>query len=149
MIVIALRHADRTAADALSAAGKRRAKLLARTLGEAGVSVAFRSQFKRAADTLAPLQQKLPGLQIKEIKFADADQADDYAKRVAAAVRALPADAVVAVIGHSNTVGPVIAQLGGGQIAPIAETEFDKMFVLFVAPDRPASLLKLRYGEPT
>jgi len=149
MIVIALRHADRTAADALSAAGKRRAKLLARTLGEAGVSVAFRSQFKRAADTLAPLQAKLPGLQVKEIAFADADSADAYAKRVAAAVRALPADAVVAVIGHSNTVGPVIAQLGGRQIDPIAETEFDKMFVLFVAPDRPGSLLKLRYGEPT
>jgi len=141
MIVIALRHADRTQADALSPAGERRAELLARMLGETRVSVAFRSQFNRAKDTLVPLKARLPDLRIEEIAVAQAEASEDYAKRIAAAVRALSADAVVAVIGHSDTVGPTIAELRGGQIDPIGENEFDKMFLLFVAPDRPASLL--------
>ena len=117
MIVIALRHADRTQADALSAAGKQRAKLLARMLGEAGVRVAFRSQFKRARDTLDPLKEKVPGLRIEEIAVAQAESGDAYAKRIAAAVQALPADTVVAVVGHSDTVGrPSRRSAAGGSI---------------------------------
>jgi len=149
MIVILLRHADKIAPDGLSPAGKERAKLLARMLGDAGVSVAFRTQFQRAKETLLPLKEKVPGVRIEEITTPAAESGEHYAQRVAAAVLALPADAVVAVIGHSDTVGPTIAHLGGGPIGPIAETEFDKMFVLFVEADQPTSLLKLRYGAAT
>jgi broad specificity phosphatase PhoE len=149
MIVILLRHADKIAPDGLSPAGKERAKLLARMLGDAGVSVAFRTQFERAKETLGPLKEKVPGVRIEEITTPTTESGDHYAQRVAAAVRALPADAVVAVVGHSDTVGPTIAHLGGGSIDPIGEHEFDKLFVLFVEADRPPSLLKLRYGEPT
>jgi phosphohistidine phosphatase SixA len=148
MIVILLRHADRTEADALSPAGERRAKLLARMLAEAGVSVAFRSQFNRTAQTLAPLQERLPGLQVKKIEFVDPHDPDGYAATLATAIRALPADAVVAVVGHDNSIGPTIARLGGEAIDEIAAAEFDKLFVLFIGPDR-ANLLKLRYGDPT
>src|SRR5258707_626998 len=111
MIVIALRHADKIQPDGLGPAGKRRAEPLARMLGEAGVSVAFRSQFRRAKETLEPLKQKVPGLRIEEIAVGQAEDSDAYGERIAAAVRALPADAVVAVIGHSDTVGPTIAAL--------------------------------------
>jgi phosphohistidine phosphatase SixA len=149
MIVILLRHADKLPPDGLTPAGKARAKLLARMLGDAGVSVAFRTQFERAKQTLEPLKEKVPGLRIEEIKAAPGESDKAYGERVAAAVLALPADAVVAVVGHTNTVGPTIEALKGGQIGKIEETEFDKMFVLFVPPDRPPSLLKLRYGEPT
>src|SRR5262249_2606113 len=149
MIVILLRHADRTDADDLSPAGEQRAKLLARMLAEAGVSVAFRSQFKRAAKTLAPLKKKLAQVQVKEIKFEDPNDPDGYAKKIAAAIHPLPKESVVAVVGHNNSIGPTIAQLGGGPIDPIAEKEFDKLFVLFAEPGQPTSLLKLRYGEPT
>jgi len=149
MIVILLRHADKIAPDGLSPAGKERAKLLARMLGDAGVSVAFRTQFARAKETLAPLKEKVPGVRIEEINTPAEESSEHYAQRVAAAVLALPADAVVAVIGHSDTLGPTIAHLGGGPIGPIGEHEFDKLFVLFVEADRPTSLLKLRYGAPT
>jgi phosphohistidine phosphatase SixA len=149
MIVFALRHADRTAGDDLSEPGRRRAKVLARMLAESGISVAFRSHFRRAVKTLGPLQAKLPALQVEEIKLDDADQPDDYAAKVATAVQALPPSAVAAVIGHSDTVGPTIARLGGGAVDPIADGEFDKLFVLFIDPNGSAMLLKLRYGEPT
>src|SRR5262249_16983691 len=121
----------------------------ARMLGESGVSVAFRSQFLRAVKTLEPLQAKIPALQINEIKLDNADKPDDYARKVANAIQVLPPGAVVAVIGHSDTVGPTIARLGGGAIDPIGDGEFDKLFVLFIAQNRSVSLLKLRYGEPT
>jgi phosphohistidine phosphatase SixA len=150
MIVFALRHADRTDADDLSPAGRDRAKLLARMLAESGISIAFRSHFIRAAKTLLPLEAKLAGaLQVNEVRFEDADDPDEYATKVATAVKALPADAVVAVVGHSDTVGPTIEKLGGEPIDPIGGNEFDRLLVLFIAPDGPVTLLKLRYGAQT
>src|SRR4051794_5505917 len=150
MIVFALRHADRTVADDLSPAGRERAKLLTRMLAESGISVALRSHFGRAAKTLQPLKATLgDALQVKEVRFEDADSANNYATKVAAAVKALPADAVVAVVGHSDTVGPTIEKLGGGPIDPIGDGEFDKLFVLFIAPDGQGTLAKLKYGAPT
>jgi phosphohistidine phosphatase SixA len=150
MIVFALRHADRTAADDLSPAGRERANLLARMLAECGVSVAIRSHFIRAAKTLHPLEAKLAGaLQVQEVRFEDADDPNDYAVRVATAVKVLPTNAVVVIVGHSDTVGPTIEKLGGTPIGPIDDGEFDKLFVLFVVPNRPATLLKLRYGAPS
>lgn len=149
MIVILLRHADRTVADELSPAGEQRAKLLARMLADAGVSVAFRSQFNRAAKTLAPLQKQLSKLQVREIEYKDPNDPDGYAEKIATAIRALPADPVVAVVGHNNSIGPTISKLGGPMIDAITEKQFDKLFVLCVEPGGRASLLKLRYGEPT
>jgi phosphohistidine phosphatase SixA len=149
MIVFALRHADRTDDDDLSAPGKQRAKLLARMLSESGLGVVIRSHFVRAVKTVAPLKSKLPALDVEEIRFEDADDAEDYAKKVATAVGLLEADAVVAVIGHSDTVGPTIKELGGGSIEPIGEHEFDKLFVMSITADRSVTLVKLRYGEPT
>jgi phosphohistidine phosphatase SixA len=149
MIVFVLRHGDRTAADDLNDAGERRALLLSRMLGDSGVGFAFRSQFNRAEKTLKPLKAKLPTLTVKTIKVEDGVEAADYAAKVAEAVKALPQDAVVIVVGHSNTVGPTIESLGGETIETIEEDEFDKLFVLLIPPAGPTTLLKLRYGEPT
>jgi hypothetical protein len=66
-----------------------------------------------------------------------------------AAVRSRPADAVVAVVGHSNTVGPIVEGLGGGSVDPVGPEEFDKLLVLFVGPTGTVTLLKLRYGAAT
>jgi phosphohistidine phosphatase SixA len=82
-------------------------------LAESGISVAFRSHFIRAVKTLDPLKAKLPMLQVKEIRFEDADDPNEHAKRVATAVQTLPPSTVVVVIGHSDTVGPTIMELGG------------------------------------
>ena len=70
MIVFALRHADRTAGDDLSPAGRKRATLLARMLAESGVSIAYRSDAVRAARTLEPLKQTLgAALTVEEVGF--------------------------------------------------------------------------------
>jgi phosphohistidine phosphatase SixA len=154
MIVFVLRHADRTEADDLKhPEGTERAELLGRMLADSGISVAFRSQYVRAEKTLARLKEQLGNaLKVRTISFLDTEDAEAYGRRVADAVKALPATAVVAVVGHSDTVEPTIRSLGSGSIPEIKPHEFDKLFVLFIDPPGPGakiSTLRLRYGAAT
>lgn len=150
MIVFALRHADRTSADDLSPAGQERAKLLARMLADSGVHVVFRSDATRAARTVEPLKLRLgDALTVKAVGFPEPNGIAHHVATIVQAVQSLPADAVVAVVSHSNTVGPILLGLGSGPIDPIADNEFDKLFVLFRGANPPPTLLMLRYGAAT
>lgn len=145
MIVFVLRHADRTPSpnDDLTSAGQERAALLARMLADSGVSFAYHSGAERARLTLEPLKQTLvAAVTIEEIGSGDVPA-------TVAAVRSRPAGAVVVVVGHSDTVGPIIEGLGGGAVGPMASHEFDKLFVLFIDRAGDATLLRLRYGAST
>jgi phosphohistidine phosphatase SixA len=145
MIVFVLRHADRQPdpVDDLTPAGKARAALLARMLGESGVTVAYHSGAVRARRTLEPLARRLgAGLTVEEIAAGDVQE-------TVTAVRSQPAGTVVAVVGHSNTVDMIIEALGGGIIDPIGAAVFDRLFVLFIDPAGTVTLLKLRYGAAT
>jgi phosphohistidine phosphatase SixA len=145
MIILVLRHADRELdpADDLTPAGQERAELLARMLGDSGISVAYHSGAVRARRTLEPLERRLGGaLTLEEVGSGDVQD-------TVAAVRSRPADAVIAVVGHSNTVGPIVEGLGGGPVGPMGPGEFDKLFVLFADPTGTVTLLKLRYGVST
>jgi broad specificity phosphatase PhoE len=124
--VILIRHADVTPGPGddpdlgppLNAAGCARARELRHVLADAGVGAIFVTRFLRSRQTAAPLEEKL-GIDAQEI-----DDVDELVE----ALRALPASAVALVIGHSDTVPAVIAQLGGPPVT-IAPTEFDKLFV--------------------
>jgi len=150
MIIFALRHADRTAADDLSPAGRERAELLARMLAETGVSIAYRSDAVRAARTLEPLEQKLgAALTVEEVGFPGQNGREFHIRKIVDSIKALPSDKIVAVVSHSNTVGPILQRLGSGPVPEIKDTEFDKLFVLFRGNVDPTTLLKLRYGPAT
>jgi broad specificity phosphatase PhoE len=136
MFVILLRHAEREAGGSdpsLSAAGRRRAKLLAEMLAGSGVGAIFISEFKRTKETAAPIAQRL-GLTPAQID-------DDMA---AAAQQVRSAASTVLVVGHSDTVPALISRLGGPQVA-IGDTEFDRFFVLDVQ-NASANLLSMKYG---
>jgi phosphohistidine phosphatase SixA len=149
MIVFALRHADRTHADDLSPAGRTRAKLLARMLGESGVSIAYRSNAVRAARTLEPLKQALgAALTIEEVGFPEPNGLEFHITTIVNNIKALPPDAVAVVVSHSNTVGPILQGLGAGPITAINDTEFDKLFVLSMRSGSSAELVMVRYGSP-
>lgn len=152
MMIVVLRHADRLPepADGLDPAGIERAKLLARMLMDSGVTTAFCSEFVRTSQTLQPLKDGLgAALSIKPIAVNSAGGAKDHVQKIVAAVKLLPADAVVVIVSHSDTVGQIVKKLGGGPTDAIKEDEFDRMFILSAAPGGAASLLKLRYGAPT
>jgi phosphohistidine phosphatase SixA len=150
MIIFALRHADRTSGDDLSPAGRKRATLLARMLAESGVSIAYRSDAVRAARTLEPLKQTLgAALTIEEVGFPGTNGVEFHIAKTVKKIKLLPANAVVAVVSHSNTVGPILERLGSGPIATITDTEFDKLFVLFIGAQSPPALVMMRYGSAT
>ena len=145
MIVFVLRHADRQPdpIDDLTLSGQERAELLARMLADSGVSVAYHSGTMRARRTLQPLERELgSALRVEGIGSGEVQE-------TVKAVKSQPTDAVVAVVGHSNTVGPIVEKLGGGPVGSINPSEFDKLFVLFIDPAGMATLVKLRYGAPT
>ncbi len=145
MIVFVLRHADRTPSpdDDLTSAGRERAALLARMLADSGVSFAYHSGAERARLTLEPLKQMLgAALTVEGIGPGNV-------LATVAAVRSRPAGAVVVVVGHSDTVGPIVEGLGGGAVGPMASHEFNKLFVLFIDATDQATLLRLRYGAAT
>jgi phosphohistidine phosphatase SixA len=149
MIVFVLRHGERDPdpADALTSEGKKRARLLALMLAENGVGVAFRSELKRNRQMLAPLETKLgTALAVHEVKLNGPGGEPAHIAGIVAGVKAQAAGAVVAVVTHSQTVGPIVAGLGGGPVT-VGGNEFDKLFV-FVIDAVGTTLLKLRYGVP-
>src|SRR5207244_11135804 len=115
MIVFALRHANRKPdpADDLTPAGVARARLLARMLGESGIRVAFCSDAIRTQRTMEPLKN-LPGVQLEIVTVAAS--AADHGQQIVDKVKALPHDAVVAVIGHNDTVGPILEGPNGNPV---------------------------------
>jgi len=152
MIVFVLRHADREdePTDDLTPAGQERAELLARMLADSKVSLAYRTHFVRARKTLEPLEKKLSGsLTVREFILAGNTPTQAHVRDVVQAVKSQPADAVIVVVGHSDTVGPIIEGLGGELIVPIGPNEFDRFFVLFIDPPDRTTVLRLRYGAAT
>ena len=137
MVVILVRHAERqsTGTDpALTAAGKRRASLLATMFAGSGVTAIFTSDAGRTRQTAAPLAAKV-GVTARQI-----DDNIDTAK-----AQILAGGACVVVVGHSNTVPAFIEALGGPADVVIDDHEFDRMFVLALKPPAAASLLQFRY----
>jgi phosphohistidine phosphatase SixA len=106
--VFVVRHAEKaTDSNApetpLSVEGKARAEALARLLADAGVTVIYASNTVRAKDTAAPLA-KARGLEVK----VESPQPAPLAK----VIREHHAHDVVLVVGHSNTVEPLLRELG-------------------------------------
>lgn len=152
MIVFALRHADREPdpKDALTDKGRQRAIVLARLLGESGIRNAWCSDATRARQTLQPLQDALgASLTATIVPVGGQHSADEHQQAIIAGVKGLSANAVAAIISHSDTVGPIIKALTGQSIGQITQDQFDKLFVLSIPPVGAASVTLLRYGAKT
>lgn len=143
--VLIVRHAEKGSAPpndpTLSTDGQARAQALARVIGEANVRAIYATEFARTQQTVQPLATQL-GLSVTQISASDADALVND-------ILSNHRGEVVFVAGHSNTVPVIIEKLNGGQIPPIAETEFDKLFVVTVYRLRRAKVVQLRYGNPT
>ncbi len=138
--VIFSRHAEKLATPPtdppLSAAGERRAKLLASMLADSGVDEIIVTEYKRTQQTAAPLAARVH-LKPTVIPAADTDG-------LVKAIRARKSGVVV-IVGHSNTLPALIAALGGPAVK-IADNEYDNLFVLTVGAAQ-SSLLRMHYGS--
>lgn len=128
--VYIVRHAEKADASAdpvLSAAGTERAGALAAALADAHPDLILVSPLQRTSLTAAPTAQSHSVMPVA-VPFDGGAQGQIAA--TVARVRAQPADAVVLIVGHSNTVPLIARALGYAEAADMPECEFDRMTVL-------------------
>ena len=144
-LIVLARHAERaedgTKDPAISVAGQARAQALAEALKSAGVRHVVTTHYRRTQQTAAPLMTA-QGLQPKVLAIKPGGMAA-HLQEVAATVREL--DGVVLIVGHSNTLAPLVKALGGPTVAELCETSFSHLFLMTPAPEG-RRLVQARYG---
>ena len=139
--ILLVRHADidlppHSADPSLNEAGRDRAEALAHVAGAAGVTTVFTSSLRRTKETAEPIS-KLAGTACLEMPPPAV---------VAREIRAGQHGPVVLIVGHSNTVPEIVAALSGyDDVPPIADDEFDTLYVVTVPTIGRASVLRIKY----
>ena len=138
--VIVIRHAEKESQQGddpdLSIAGEDRAIALTRFLRHDKIDAIFVTEFKRTQKTAEILAQQR-GITPVIVKAGET-------KALVDRIKALPKDAVVVVVGHSNTVPEILSALGVKDKVAIHEQEFGRVFVV-TPTDVGASLLEFGY----
>jgi broad specificity phosphatase PhoE len=144
--VIVVRHAEKAAEPKdnppLTSEGAMRAAKLAEVLQHAGVTTIYSTPYARTLETAQPLAKAL-NLTVTETPIPNRS-VGAYASDIAARVKR--DSGVVVVVGHSNTIGPVIKALGGADIGEIPDERYDDLFVLTIQDGKPTRLVKSKYG---
>lgn len=140
--VLLVRHAEKAAQPRgdpdLTPAGEVRAAKLAHVAGEAGVTTIFATNWVRTKATAADLEEAL-GL--------TAVIPDGGPVELAALILAEHRGETIMVVGHSNTLPEIIAELGGPTLPQISEDTYDNFFLLTVGHCSGTHLLRLKYGD--
>lgn len=149
--VIFVRHAEKASAPAedpgLSPEGRARAAELRRQLVEAdviaGVDVIYSTPYRRTMETAEPLAQAL-GIPIRRYN----PQPAQYEEVLEGIVREHKGK-IILIVGHSNTIPGLIAELGASKkVPPIAEDEYDNLYLISIPWFGKTKTIRLRYGEP-
>ena len=147
--IIFVRHAEKAALPAddpgLSAAGRRRVAELTRQLVDAdvvaGVDAIYTTQYLRTQETARPLADALD-LPINQYDAADTEE-------VLETILKRHKGKIILVVAHSNTVPVLIANLGASKkVPPIAEDEYDNIYIISIPWFGKTKTIRLRYGEP-
>lgn len=144
--VILVRHAEREALSTpdpgLTAEGRMRAKDLLAAARDAGIQAIIITQFVRTRSTVEPLAAAL-GITPEVVP----DTGNHHAIDVARLILTKHAGQTVLVVGHGHTVPAIIRALGAPFAEPrLCENQYDVMFVVTVTPDKPARVVRARYG---
>ena len=147
--IIFVRHAERAALPegdpGLSDAGQRRVAELTRQLVDAdvvaGVDAVYATQFRRSQETARPVADALD-LPINTYDAEDTELVlenilDDHKGKI------------ILVVGHSNTLPLLMANLGASKkVPPIAEAEYDNIYIVSIPWFGKTKTIRLRFGEP-
>lgn len=142
VVIYLVRHAERaedgTDDPPISETGRERARVLSDMLRDAGITAIHTTDRKRTRQTGAPLAERL-GLPFEVYDSRDLPG-------LTARLRATPGRHLV--LGHSNTTPALVGALGGTGGDPIAEGEYDRLYVVVVHPGGSVTTSLLRYGAP-
>jgi 2,3-bisphosphoglycerate-dependent phosphoglycerate mutase len=142
--VVVVRHAEKDPTPGLkdpplTGAGQQRAEALRDTLGARPVAALYTTDTARTRATLAPLVAAR-GL---EPQVYEASQPEVLAARL----RERHRGQTVVVVGHSNTVLPLIEALGAARPVPeLTDTDYDYLFEVTLRPEGGATVRVRRYG---
>jgi phosphohistidine phosphatase SixA len=138
--IFIVRHAERADASAdspLSAAGEARARRLADLLKDAGITQILTTEFARTIQTGAPLAAALH-------LVAAALKAGDQDALLARLHAASPHDRIL-VVGHSNTVPPLLHALGVAPDVSIADADYENLFLVVPHAGAPPQFFHFRF----
>ncbi len=147
--IIFVRHAEKEAAPAedpeLSEAGRRRVTELTRQLVEAdvvaGIDAIYSTPYKRTLQTAEPLAETL------NLPIHRYDPSDNEA--VLERILKNHKGKIILVVGHSNTIPGLIADLGASKkVPPIDDDEYDNLYVISIPWFGKTKTIRLRYGTP-
>ena len=146
--VIFVRHAEKASAPTedpgLSPAGKRRVEELRRQLVDAdvvaGVDAVYSTPFRRTEETARPIADAL-GLPVFTYDVADTEAIIEYIVKE-------HKGKIILVVGHSNTLPALMADMGASKkVPPIAEDEYDNIYIVSIPWFGKTKTIRLRYGE--
>jgi broad specificity phosphatase PhoE len=141
-----VRHGEKdltpgVADPALTPAGEARAQALSQQLARRHPAALFTTDTRRTRSTLAPLAQ---ATSLTPLVY-DAKQPDALITRIQQEY----AGRTVVVVGHSNTLLPLLKALGVTEsVAEIKDEEYDHLFKVELRPGKSAVLKATRYGAP-
>jgi broad specificity phosphatase PhoE len=147
--IIFVRHAEKELNSGddpgLSDAGRRRVAELTRQLVDAdvvaGIDAIYATPFRRSQETARPLADAL-GLQINSYDAADRES-------VLETVLRNHKGKIILVVGHSDTLPELIANLGASKkVPPIDELEYDNIYIISIPWFGKTKTIRLRFGEP-
>jgi len=147
--LIFVRHAEQTDHEAddpaLSDAGRRRVAELTRQLLDAdvvaGIDAIYATPLRRSQETVQPLAERLK----LPIHSYDAGDTEAVLETILKAHKGK----IVLVVGHSNTLPVLIANLGASKkVPPIAQNEFDNIYIVTIPWFGKTKTIRLRFGEP-
>lgn len=150
-LIILARHAEKSAPTGdpgLTPAGEARAADLARALAAVRLTGIVATQYQRTQLTAAPTAK---ASQLAPVIVSTSGGVQEHAAAVAKVIDALPPGSAVLVVGHSNTLGPILAALGGPAIPELCDNEFSTLLTLYRPGGGRAQLLRTRFGaaEPS
>lgn len=140
--IVLVRHAekaDQSKDPPLSPAGVARARALSDFLRDANVTHIVTSEYRRTKATAEPLATRL---RIRPEAVASTD-----VEGLVARLQALAPDAVVLIVGHSNTVPAILTRLGWNGTVVLTEDDYDNAFILLPRAEGAPTVLRLKYGQ--
>ena len=153
--IIFVRHAEKAFAQdgdpGLSEAGNRRVAELARQLVDAdvvrGVDAIYTTQYLRSQETARAVASRHQDVRDKSLPINTYDASDT--ETVLEDILRDYKGKIILVVGHSNTIPPLIANLGASKkVPPIAEDEYDNIYIISIPWFGKTKTIRLRYGEP-
>ena len=119
----------------LSLKGKQRALNLAMMLRDAEIKKVYVTEFQRTQMTAAPSAESR---QLVTTQYA-AKESLNFGKSL------LAAEANTLVVGHSNTLLDILKGLGITDVKPVADDEYDRLFVVTLNKNASPCYTLLRY----